>query len=366
MKTNTLNTEIAGLTPRLVESATIHVVPASALMTGLPSASSLEGRQQDGRSTADSHTTMNTNSDKGSGMPRSSLSRGLDSQIRSTSYYKRNCSSLKQRRYVRRLIEGVGIYEYKPVPCRCWTCATCGPDFRLALLRQALEQHIPDHDLGSYVTFTIPKKPGTAAELSKAITKALGKTLRAYAKKTGTKLSFVWIKEIKQGRPHLHTFLPRSIRRKQLKKLWHHYTGGEQVRFRTIDFGTISRLVGYNTKGIIAAARMHGTSCGRWYGTSRDIRICIDRPKGENEHGWTFINGKVDFTKIQAQIVEKDRLGYPVRFLTHVDAPPRRTSSMPRHAAVHEGSEGAQPPLDPKVHAAGPGGDDPAPGEAQP
>lgn len=316
--------------------------------------------------TATMQATMNTNSNIGNRTPRSALERGLDNKSNSTPYYKRNCSRLKQRRYVRRLIEGVGIYEYKPVPCRCWTCATCGPDFRLALLRQALEQHIPDHDLGWYVTFTIPNKQGTAAELSKAIPKALGKTLRAYAKKTGTKLSFVWIKEIKQGRPHLHTFLPRFLRRKQLKKLWHHYTGGQQVKFRRIDFGTISKLVGYNTKGIIAAARLYGTSCGRWYGTSRDIRICIDRPKSESDLGWTFVSGRVDFTKIQAEIVDVDRLGYPVRFLTHVDAPLRRTSSIPRLAAVDEGSKGAQPPLDPNAHAAGPGGDDLAPGKVQP
>lgn len=291
---------------------------------------------------------------------------GLDQDSR-TPFYKSDCTHPKQARYVRRLLAGIGSYEYKRVPCRRWSCAACGPEMRLPLLRNALEQAIPAHELGCYATLTIPgTSRGTAQELSKAVTKAVAKLMRRYAKKSKAGISYIWIKELKRGRPHLHLFLPGTIKRKLFKKLWFDITGAKQVKFKPIQPGTVAELVGYNTKGIIEAACLYATSCGRWYSTSRSIRINIDRPERENTAGWTFVKGRIDFGKVQAQVVDKDRLGYPVRFLTDIKAPPRRLSSIPSRAAVAEGSEGAQPPMDPKAPAARAAGDEHAPGTVTP
>lgn len=289
---------------------------------------------------------------------------GLDQECR-TPFYKSNCTHPKQARYVRRLIAGIGTYEYKRVPCRRWTCATCGPEMRLPLLQNAMTMAIPAHCLGCYATLTIPRTSrGTAQELSKAVTKAVAKLMRRYAKRTKAGISYIWIKEIVHGRPHLHLFLPDTIKRKLFKTLWFDLTGAKQVKFKPIQPGTEAELVGYNTKGIIEAACLYSTSCGKWYSTSRSIRINIDRLERENTVGWRFVKGRFDFTKAPAQVVDKDRLGYPVRFLTlltDIKAPPRRPSSVSSRAAVAERSEGAQPPLDPKAPAARAAGDDDGP-----
>jgi hypothetical protein len=270
---------------------------------------------------------------------------------------------------------GIDSYDYKLIRCRRWTCDTCGPDLRLVVLRQALYQAVPEKDLAWSCTLTIPRPkvrtpPG---ELAKAMTKAFSKLVRRHnttkSKKTKQKpapLTYAWIKEVKNGRPHLHMFLPRSVGRRRISRLWHAVSHGKIVKFKPIDFNTVTTLVDYNTKDICATARRYGTTCGHWYGTSRNIRVNIDRPDVETKLGWEFVNGRIDFGKLPTQILVKDQAGYPIRFLVDTKAPPRRPSTISSRAAVAEGSEGAQPPLEAQPHAARAAGDDHAPSTVQP
>ena len=276
---------------------------------------------------------------------------GLDNEY----VYKSNCHMNRIKRYLRRTVSiAVGIEEWVHINCRSWRCEVCGPLIRLPYLRERMTEEATAHGLTLWVTFTLPADHGSPQELCAHITKAFSKLTNRYKCKPGPRLSYIWVKEIKDGRPHLHVFLPPWIKRKRIKELWHRYTGGQQVHFKTIDPDTIGERVGYSTKSIIHSACKYGTSCGRWYGTSRDIHINVDRPDREGSE-WELVRGAVALDGMARHDIKRGPDGRPLHFIRYTDGTSEASvvpSLTPIPDAVPGDPKAATPPQGTTKHAA--------------
>lgn len=250
------------------------------------------------------------------GAVRPDHDRPLDKVIR-----KHKCAAFGPQAHLRRLTDTRAI-ELLVAPCLRWSCAACGPEILLPRLRQELVKAVQEHGLLCWITLTLVREgtPGPA-RTAKRLTGEWKSLRDLYRKRFGHSLRCVWLKEVADGWAHLHLF-SEPIDRRWLKAAWHRLTGAHQVKAVLLDGDDEIRVrVGYAVKSICENAKDYGTSCGRWRGASKGIRLQV-RPKGKPGSGWRVVHAPIDVSNIPAgsyQVRRVDRVGRP----THVLVNPR-------------------------------------------
>ena len=232
-------------------------------------------------------------------------------------YYKQsNCAEHATGRYAQ-TVNPDGSKTLIYLPCKKWSCTHCAYEVLYPRLSVALYHAIREHDLNQWITLTIPhdKQRPDPARYSRKVSKVWTAIRNAYAKKFKTPLVYFWVREIKDGWPHLHV-ITKDINKKWLKKQWHKRTGGQQVHIQPIT-GAAPRLVDYALKDIHNGAAQYGNSCGRWWGASRDLGIHL-HPKPVEDDGrvWQCVQGTLaDIVGDNHQVIRTDRVGRPTEIL---------------------------------------------------
>lgn len=226
-----------------------------------------------------------------------------------------------QAHFIRRCADG--SIELLAAPCLRWSCDACGPEILRPRLRKELIRAVWQHELTCWVTLTLVHV-GTpdSVRLAKRLSSAWKGLRDLYRKRYGHALHYIWLKEIHDGCPHLHLFT-QPVDEQWIKKAWHSLTGAYQVKVVMLDTeDDVARRVNYATKSICNDAKAFGTSCGRWRGVSRGIRLQV-RPRSPAGSGWRRVKGPIDpasYADRDHRVDWVDRVGRPKKVIL---APPR-------------------------------------------
>ncbi len=206
-----------------------------------------------------------------------------------------------------------GSIEAVASTCHSWTCPSCGPR-KQAILEAAIVRAVNERDLCQRMSLTIPYDPrATPQDHAKRLKDGWRHLCDAYRKKYGRSMSYVWVKEIQGGPPHLYVFT-RDIEPKWARRIWHKNTGGKQVRIDKFAPSDAPRMAAYATKSVFKNAVEYGTTCGRWCGSSRDITLGLGyHSDGQGE--WHHVNQPLDikaFPADEVEILKTDRVARPI------------------------------------------------------
>lgn len=264
-------------------------------------------------------------------------------RFNSTYIYKPNCAALGPRNHAERVNDD-GSIDLFALPCKSWRCSECAETLLLPRLRGDIETAIILQGLNLHVIFTLCRagQPGTR-DLSALIMLSWRKLTAKYKRHYKKALSYVWIREVKDGWPHLHV-LTSGVDERWLKDSWHHLTGAHQVK--VVPVTDPSTMAGYVTKQIHANALIYAKSTGRWWGKSAGLNIRC-RPQARaaapGKGKCKFVRQPLDRAECErlgARIYHTDRLARPL--VAVVDPKPLLNSYPSSHAGILPGAPDGQ------------------------
>ena len=225
---------------------------------------------------------------------------------------KRKCGFYGRPAYNWRQNED-GSIEAVASTCNAWYCPTCGPR-KQAILESAIVRAVGERGLCQRMSLTVPSDPHTTPQFDADILRDGWRHLcDAYRKKFKRSMSYIWVKEIQNGRPHLYVFT-RDIKHRWARSIWNKNTGGKQVRIRKFEALDAPRMAAYATKSAFKNALEYGTSCGRWCGSSRDITLGLSH-RGDGSGEWHHVDHPLDlkaFPASDVEILKTDNVARPI------------------------------------------------------
>jgi len=251
---------------------------------------------------------------------------------------KRKCGFYGRPAYKWRQNED-GSIEAVASTCSAWRCPTCGPR-KQGIVEAAIVRAVKEHNLCQRLSLTLADAPGASVQEYADRLRDAWKHLRdAYRKKFDRPMSYIWIKEIQNGRPHLYVFT-RDLPHKWTRKIWHKNTGAKQVRLRRFNLDDVPRMAAYATKSMFRNAVKYSGLRGRWCGSSQDITLGLGRKRsGDSE--WHHVNQPLDvkaFPADEVEILKTDRVARPIAI---------RIKSRTRDMSLKGSSRADSPPLPP-------------------
>jgi hypothetical protein len=234
---------------------------------------------------------------------------------------KRNCASFGPQAHFRR-VNPDGSVDLFAAPCDRWSCRRCAPRLRKNLVTE-IRRRVSQHGLTQWLHLTLchDSAPHPGYYARKLLRK--WRALRdLYAKQSGIRLPFIWFKQVEKGWPHLHIFTI-GLDSTWVETKWRRRTGAHEIELQDIDPATMPTPAFYSTRQIHANAIVYGRSCGRWWGSSQDIKLNV-RQRGRGQGQFKFIPGPIDmpgwgYSKADYDIVSTDENKRP----THVWIKPK-------------------------------------------
>ncbi len=256
------------------------------------------------------------------------------------SYIERKCALYGPQQHIHRHNPD-GTEDLLALPCLTLACRRCAENIILPALRSSIEKAIDEHGLDQHLTLTMRRRgPADPVRRSKELARAWSRLTRAYAKKFGHAMPYIWVKEMKSDWPHRHV-VTTGCRKRWLKDTWHALTGAHQVQ--VIPITDAARTAAYLTKSIHDNARCYGSATGRWRGSSKGIRIpCRPKPAASNpEKGkWQFHKTPLTRELCDARGAEVLRTDYMVRPVAAVIRPADIHSARP---VLPQGEKSSRP-----------------------
>ncbi|MBA7552682.1 hypothetical protein ES705_45252 [subsurface metagenome] len=166
-----------------------------------------------------------------------------------------------------------------PFHCKRWRCPHCGRINRRLLLK-ALGREAVAHSLQRFVTLTLPSQIGLSPEAEVYLLKVWAKFRVYLERRFGRRPVYLWVKERKNGRLHLHCLVDRYIPQRWLSSAWERLGGGRVVDIRFVD---LHRVTGYLTKYL--TKEFYDGVSGRHYGSAQTVCLVL-RPKKKGKSDW--------------------------------------------------------------------------------
>ena len=156
-----------------------------------------------------------------------------------------------------------------PFRCKRWTCPRCGKVNR-SLLLKAIQREAMKYGLQRFLTLTLPATIGIDPQAKVYLLKVWAKWRVYLGRRYGCRVVYLWVKERKNGRLHLHCLVDRYIPQAWISASWSALGGGRVVDIRWVDLHRVKHyLTKYLTKDFYAGVD------GRHYGSSQTVDLCL-------------------------------------------------------------------------------------------
>lgn len=273
-------------------------------------------------------------------------------------------------------------HTYLHAFCKALNCRTCGPklvEYLHAKLTAAVQRY------GLYYCYTFTYLDSKGLDPFVHMMNAVRLLKASHKRSTGEKLRYIIVKSLgeESNRAHLHLLTDTDWSEEWIRAWWFERTKADIVYREDNTNKPVARLVHYmihnylrcylggvNLKKISASTgidiairppkRKDGqpSEWTRWEASTRSVAVAA--------FGHSVKDNPINPTKLFVPPKAPAIAAPPACLPANPSAPPRRLTSISSRAAVAEGSEGAQPPLDPKAPAARAAGDEHAPGTVTP
>ena len=156
-----------------------------------------------------------------------------------------------------------------PFRCKRWTCPRCGKVKR-SLLLKVIDREALKYGLQRFLTLTLPANIGIDPQAEDYLMKIWAKWRVYLARRYGCRVVYLWVKERKNGRLHLHCLVDRYIPQAWISVSWMALGGGRVVDIRWVD---LHRVKHYLTKYLMKD--FYEGVDGRHYGSSQMVDLCL-------------------------------------------------------------------------------------------
>ena len=178
-------------------------------------------------------------------------------------------------------VDGKGGQVY-PFRCKRWRCPRCGRVNRYRLLK-ILGEQARLHGLQRLLTLTLPAEIGIDPQAEEYLLKVWAKWRVYLARRYGRQVVYLWVKERKNGRLHLHCLVDRYLPQAWISDSWAALGGGRVVDIRWVDLHRVQvYLTKYLTKDFYAGVD------GRHYGSSQTVDLRL-YPKVDGVHHFELV-----------------------------------------------------------------------------
>ncbi len=232
--------------------------------------------------------------------------------------YRPPCGKRSVSRVV--IVDGREVREYRRIPCKKWSCPSCGPK-KVKMFGWAAGDAASRYELRRLMTLTLdPQQVPEGVKPIKHLKHVWRKFRIPMSRKFGRSVRFLWVLELhKSGMPHLHVLIDEYVPQRWLSATWSRYGGGRIVDIR--DAGGDLRKVGwYLAKYLSKGLRNRLPGRERRYGTSKSVKM---RGDAECADIWELVPVGLDAIHAErkevALEIDTDEFGNLVRFTAERD-----------------------------------------------